>query len=129
VGEHHGLDERLDQLSLLGTESSQGLEVEAQIVAGIALIRIEDERVSAGRQGEGDPLESIEGGLRRPGLIPAELNNMNARKVRQFLLGEPALFSKGDKAFGKRHLAQNGTEGVLMRSCSHRRYVSIARAY
>ena len=50
VGEDDGLDEGLDELALVGAEAGQGLEVEAEVIAGVALSGVEDEHVSADGQ-------------------------------------------------------------------------------
>jgi len=69
------LDEGLDHLDLVGVETRQGLEVEAEVVAGVALGGVEDEHVSADPPGQG--AQGPDGGSSG---IPSQVANLTGSR-------------------------------------------------
>jgi hypothetical protein len=62
VAEEDALDDGLEDVLLVVGEAGGGLELEAQVVVGAALVRIEDERICADGQRDRELAQDVEGG-------------------------------------------------------------------
>ena len=83
----------------VGVEAVEGFEFESE--AGgcwAAVVVIEEERVGAGVEGEGECAQDVEGGLAGVGFIAAELADVDADAVGEGGLGESAFASGGSNA-------------------------------
>ena len=68
VLEDHAFEQGADDLLILGRHARNGLEVQSQVVAGAAFVLIEQQRIAADAEGDGEPAQHRQRGLRLAGL-------------------------------------------------------------
>lgn len=87
--EDHAFEQGADDLLVLWRHARDGLEVQAQVVAGAALVLIEQQRIAADAEGDGEPAQHRQRGLRLAGLVALEDGGADAGRFGQGLLGSP----------------------------------------
>lgn len=87
VGEHDGFDHGLDELAFVRAEAGQGLEVEAEVVTGLALAGVEEQHVGTHGESDGEAAEGVEGGLNLARLVAAEQGGVETGALGECLLG------------------------------------------
>lgn len=71
-------DDGLERALLLLAQAGAGLELQAQVVVGAALVLVEEELVGAGGESEGKAAKDVEGGGRRSSFVAAHLGDVDA---------------------------------------------------
>ncbi len=66
VLEDHAFEQRSDDVSVFGRHARDGFKMEAQIVAGATLVGIEQQRVAADAQDDGQPAQTGKVGCALP---------------------------------------------------------------
>jgi hypothetical protein len=90
----------------LGAEAAGGFEVKLEGFVGASLVLVEDERICADGEGEGEAAEYVEGGLAVAGFVAAELGDVDTDAFGQYGLGEAAFFAEGGEAVGEVHVGE-----------------------
>jgi hypothetical protein len=60
--EGDGFEDLAGELLVVVVEVGDGFDEEVEVVGGLAFVGVEDERICAGVEGEGDVAEGVEGG-------------------------------------------------------------------
>ena len=74
--EEDALEDAADDVLLGLVETGDGLELEAEVVAGTALVAIEEKQIRTDAEHNGQPAQDVEGGLRGAGLVAAQLRDV-----------------------------------------------------
>lgn len=94
----------------VGVEAVEGFESESE--AGgcwAAVVVIEEERVGAGVEGEGECAQDVEGGLAGAGFVPADLGDVDGGPVGEHLLGDPGCLALSGQACGEVGVGHTGS--------------------
>lgn len=103
MAQEHGFDEGADDGFLVGVEVLDGFEVEAQVVVGAAFVGVEDELIGADGERDCESADDVESGLGAPGLIAAELADVDAGALGERSLGEVAFLAEGGESVVEVH--------------------------
>ena len=99
----------------VGVEAVEGFEFESE--AGgcwAAVVVIEEERVGAGVEGEGECAQDVEGGLAGAGFVAADLGDVDGGPVGEHLLGDPGCLALSGQACGEVGVGHRLASGVVV---------------
>lgn len=82
VSKLHGLDECEDGGFLVVVEAADGFQAQGEVAGGAALAGVEQERIRAGVQGNGEVAEDVHGGRGLAGFIAADVGDVHPRPGR-----------------------------------------------
>jgi len=96
--EGDGFEDVAGEVLVVVVEAVKGFEEEGEAVGGSAFVRVEDEQVSADREGDGDVAEDIEGGGGGAGLVTADLADVDADVFGEGILGEVPFLAESSES-------------------------------
>lgn len=102
MAQERAFDEGGDVCLFVGVEAVEGFELESE--AGgcwASVVGVEQERVGAGVEGEGEGAENVEGGLAGAGFVAADLGDVDGGPVGEDLLGDPGCLALSAQACGE----------------------------
>lgn len=105
--DEQAVDDVDDGVLFFGRQFGDGLEMQPQRVAGLALVFIEQQRIGADGHGTGQPDQGLHGRLSATGLVALDLLHMDAGGLGQRCLGVVLGLAQGDKPLGEVHIEQD----------------------
>ena len=95
VLEDESVEDGLGDLASFRVELGDGLELQPEVVAWAAILGLEEQRIRADGESDGEASDDVERGLGSSSLVAPDLHDMDAGLIGENLLGEPLLLAEG----------------------------------
>lgn len=104
VLEDESVEDGLGDPSGFGVELRHRLELEPEVVAGGSVYGVEEQRIRADGESDGQAPDDVEGGLGGSALLASDLHDVDADLVGEGLLSEVFALAEGGESLGEVHL-------------------------